>query len=493
MRTLKTKWIVLAGIAMLASACNQNPSTSLESDGGLPFASPDAGAPAAASSADGSNVADAAAPPAAEPSAPAAQPAAPAATPAADEGIAEAPVAPSQPGPTVATSLFSDALAPYGSWSEVPRYGRVWVPSVRIVGTNFRPYTTQGRWVFTDGAWNWVSSFSWGWAPFHYGRWVYTSNLGWAWVPGSQWAPAWVAWRHGHGHVGWAPLAPEIDQLTTVQVDRILPRSSWVFVPAGRILEPRLTTYVVAPRIQETIFVQTTIINRTVVVQGAPVVVGPSPRVIERYTGHKVVVQPVKVVSTRILPPRAIVVAARTHAVPVPARPSLGLSATVNVDVRVASAKPAPAVVKSTLINRTVVSKPVINQMVVNNKTVVTRNNVVTKNVVTRNVVKTTVVNKPVAKTTVINKTVISKPVVSQTVINKTIKPVVKPVATKPVAKLAAKPVAARPVVAKIEAHKPVIAKNATAKVTLARPADSKPAAAKPAISPAPKPPTKHS
>ena len=186
MRQLKTKWIMLAGIAMLASACHSQ-DANLAGDGGLPFADPAAGD-------DGGNSAAAPAFPAAPPTAaaptataptaaapivtaralraraPAAAapaPATPTILPAAAEPEIEAPVAPSQPGPAVAPALFTDALAPYGSWTSLPCYGRVWVPSVRVVGTHFRSYGSQGRWVFTDGAWNWVSSFSWGWAPFH--------------------------------------------------------------------------------------------------------------------------------------------------------------------------------------------------------------------------------------------------------------------------------------------------------------------------------------
>ena len=29
------------------------------------------------------------------------------------------------------------------------------------------------------------------------GRWFFDDSYGWVWVPGSEWAPAWVAWRYG--------------------------------------------------------------------------------------------------------------------------------------------------------------------------------------------------------------------------------------------------------------------------------------------------------
>jgi hypothetical protein len=35
--------------------------------------------------------------------------------------------------------------------------------------------------------------------------------MGWFWVPDVLWGPAWVAWRWGDAHVGWAPLPPGSD------------------------------------------------------------------------------------------------------------------------------------------------------------------------------------------------------------------------------------------------------------------------------------------
>ena len=67
---------------------------------------------------------------------------------------------------------FRDALAPYGQWVQSPQYGNVWVPSQEIVGSDFTPYYSGGRWNYTDYGWTWVSEYNWGWAPFHYGRWI---------------------------------------------------------------------------------------------------------------------------------------------------------------------------------------------------------------------------------------------------------------------------------------------------------------------------------
>ncbi len=102
---------------------------------------------------------------------------------------------------------FHEQLAPYGQWTTHASYGDVWVPQV---ANGWRPYTS-GHWGYTDQGWGWIADEPWGWATFHYGRWFYDQSLGWAWVPGNVWAPAWVAWRHGDGYVGWAPLPPSVE------------------------------------------------------------------------------------------------------------------------------------------------------------------------------------------------------------------------------------------------------------------------------------------
>ncbi len=103
--------------------------------------------------------------------------------------------------------VFHESLSPYGSWFETPDYGYVWQPVI-VRDSGWRPYT-RGRWVCTDRGWTWVSDEPFGWACYHYGRWALCRNTGWVWVPGSEWAPAWVTWRSGGSHIGWAPLPPE--------------------------------------------------------------------------------------------------------------------------------------------------------------------------------------------------------------------------------------------------------------------------------------------
>lgn len=99
--------------------------------------------------------------------------------------------------------LFRDSLAPHGEWIDTAN-GWQWAPRV---AADWRPYT-RGQWLLTEQGWHWDSDEAFGWATFHYGRWLHDARRGWLWTPGTEWAPAWVSWRHGNGFAGWAPLAP---------------------------------------------------------------------------------------------------------------------------------------------------------------------------------------------------------------------------------------------------------------------------------------------
>ena len=104
---------------------------------------------------------------------------------------------------------FRSRLAPYGTWSNHPRWGEVWHPT--RVERDFRPYY-NGHWANTrEYGWLWVSDESWGDVPYHYGRWVFDPREGWLWVPGYVWAPSWVVWRSGGGNIGWFPMPPGDD------------------------------------------------------------------------------------------------------------------------------------------------------------------------------------------------------------------------------------------------------------------------------------------
>jgi len=116
-------------------------------------------------------------------------------------------------------------LDTYGSWSQDPAYGAVWMP--REVPAQWAPYR-DGHWAWVSPwGWTWVDDAPWGFAPFHYGRWAQIGPR-WAWVPGRLaprpvYAPALVAFVGGSSGgvnwtisiggaarpgVGWFPLAP---------------------------------------------------------------------------------------------------------------------------------------------------------------------------------------------------------------------------------------------------------------------------------------------
>jgi hypothetical protein len=157
-------------------------------------------------------------------------------------------------------SAFFDDLAPYGDWMYVADLGWVWRP--RGVPRGWQPYT-DGRWVWTDDGWTWISDWEWGWAPFHYGRWT-SFDDDWVWVPGLEWAPAWVSWRHGDGWVGWAPLPPRFPRYREVLVEPylaereiVLPPTAYCFVEERVFLEPRIDHYIV-PRYRNVTLVRAT-------------------------------------------------------------------------------------------------------------------------------------------------------------------------------------------------------------------------------------------
>jgi len=136
-------------------------------------------------------------------------------------------------GGVASVTVFYDALAPYGEWVFLGEYGRVWRPSIAVVGAGFRPYGPGGYWVHTAYGWSFETEWSWGWAPFHYGRWYLDPGYGWVWIPDTIWAPAWVTWRYGGGYVGWAPLPPASARLA---VETYHPY--WCFVATEHFVLP---------------------------------------------------------------------------------------------------------------------------------------------------------------------------------------------------------------------------------------------------------------
>ncbi len=190
--------------------------------------------------------------------------------------------------PPTTNVAFKSQLAPYGEWVGHEGYGEVWVPKV---DPTWRPYT-NGRWANTDQGWGWVADEPWGWAPFHYGRWFYDRGVGgWAWVPGSDWAPAWVAWRQGGGYVGWAPLPPTAGFSTAAGLEingAEISSSFFTFVPEGGILSPRINTVILPTARNTTVIHETIDITHYTVVNNHIINRGVSVQRIEQITGRRV-------------------------------------------------------------------------------------------------------------------------------------------------------------------------------------------------------------
>lgn len=203
----------------------------------------------------------------------------------------------SQPPPahhsrvSVGIEFFYDDLAPYGTWVSVHPHGWVWCPL--DVESGWRPYTV-GYWIYTEDGWFWISEDPWGWVPYHYGRWAYDRYYGWIWVPGDEWAPAWVAWRYGHGWIGWSPLPPNVHWrihvglvFTAFELDRHIDRYHWCFTKAHKFGTERMRLRVEPPSRNVTLLKRSR--NVTKYVAGPrPVEEGMKPYLIQENKGLKI-------------------------------------------------------------------------------------------------------------------------------------------------------------------------------------------------------------
>jgi Family of unknown function (DUF6600) len=200
---------------------------------------------------------------------------------------------------------FRTALKPYGQWRHSRHWGDIWIPAHR--GEHWRPYTV-GHWVYTDDyGWYWITDdreADWGWVTYHYGRWVLDADLGWVWIAGNEWAPAWVTWRRGHDHIGWAPLPP--DRIVVEYRER---PDVWIFVRARDFTAPAIVRVALPLREQRVYVRQTVIVNRTVVVhdRGPRFAVNPgiAPTIVAAISGrplHAYQVRPHVLAGTARLP-----------------------------------------------------------------------------------------------------------------------------------------------------------------------------------------------
>jgi hypothetical protein len=139
----------------------------------------------------------------------------------------------------VTMSDLQQATEPYGDWIDTPEYGRVWRPDQAVVGDDFEPYLTSGRWISAAEGWAFESAWVWGWATFHYGRWLWDARTTrWLWSPDLVWGPAWVQWRTFADSVAWLPLAPP-----AVTVDPRVSARLWIAVETRSFLRLDLSRY----------------------------------------------------------------------------------------------------------------------------------------------------------------------------------------------------------------------------------------------------------
>jgi hypothetical protein len=165
----------------------------------------------------------------------------------------ESPADEARPPQEASYDVFYDRLQSDGQWFNDESYGYVWQPNTASSDQTWRPYS-EGRWVYTDRGWTWLSSEKFGWATYHYGRWAKLSDRGWVWVPGDQWAPAWVSWRESDDYIGWAPLPPEAQSDQEVKIEswadnyyNIGP-SAYVFLKATDLGNDNYRDFMASPR-----------------------------------------------------------------------------------------------------------------------------------------------------------------------------------------------------------------------------------------------------
>ena len=105
---------------------------------------------------------------------------------------------------------------------------------------------------------------------FHYGRWVFDPEMGWIWIPRHEWGPAWVDWRRGGRHIGWAPLPPE-EILVEIE-----PRPDvWIFVRDRDFIAPRISEVVLERREYDVFIREIVVVNRTIIEERQRIAINP--------------------------------------------------------------------------------------------------------------------------------------------------------------------------------------------------------------------------
>jgi hypothetical protein len=210
--------------------------------------------------------------------------------------LAVVPVA-AEAAASISVDVFFNQLEPYGSWVQTADHPYVFVPA--NVGADWTPYT-HGHWLYTEQyGWYFDSDEPIAAITYHYGRWGYSDDIGWYWVPGTRWAPAWVVWRRGTDHIGWAPLPPEgngyaVDVNVTVTD---VPEQHWVFVPTEQFLAPQLNVVVQLGGRDHGVFAETQLVGPVAVQNNIVVNNVIDINFIQQQTHQKVVVHKVEQVN----------------------------------------------------------------------------------------------------------------------------------------------------------------------------------------------------
>jgi hypothetical protein len=183
----------------------------------------------------------------------------------------------------ISFGVFYNSLGHHGEWMSIDRGVYAWRPTG--VDARWRPYL-YGYWVWTVDGWYWVSDEPWSWAVYHYGRWHYDEEYGWLWIPGYEWAPAWVEWRYGGDHIGWAPLGPYAIFSIHVGIHYsrrwITPYHYWSFVHCQYLAHHNIHHYVYRPETNQRYVRNTRRIGNVRYSNGRVITPGPEREYVER-------------------------------------------------------------------------------------------------------------------------------------------------------------------------------------------------------------------
>jgi hypothetical protein len=193
------------------------------------------------------------------------------------------------PSRAINVSYFYENLSSDGQWFPDPNYGWCWTPY--DVAEDWRPYS-EGHWEYSDYGWSWASDESFGWATYHYGRWFFSDSYGWAWVPGTEWSPAWVAWRAGDDWMGWAPLPPTARWDDSSGLDYgyadAIPSNDWCFVPRQHVFDVNLTLQLTSVARNVTLIGRSRDATRYEIREGRPANIGFDVTQVEMSIGRQV-------------------------------------------------------------------------------------------------------------------------------------------------------------------------------------------------------------